>query len=86
MTGQSNQSMCYGETSSNPTHRYSTADSTTTTTRRRQSSFENQPISQDGSAYRVSYQGTDVRASEAQHRERIQAEMARIMGQSSGRR
>lgn len=46
--------------------------------------FENQPISQDGSTYRVSYQDTDVKANEAQHRARVEEEMARIMGPFSG--
>ncbi|KAF6812117.1 hypothetical protein CMUS01_13136 [Colletotrichum musicola] len=78
--------MCYGDAAAKPTHKYSTTDSTSSTTQWRQSSFENQHISQDASAYRVSYQGTDARDSEAQHRARVEEEMARIMGQSSGRR
>lgn len=48
--------------------------------------YENQPASQDSNMYRVAYQGTSISESQAQHRARIEAELARITAQSRGGR
>ncbi|KAK2758160.1 hypothetical protein CKAH01_16874 [Colletotrichum kahawae] len=86
MDARSDRSAYYGNATSKSSHKHSSAESQSTLARRRIAAYENQPVTQDSNIYRVAYQGTNVRESQAQHRARIEAELARITGQSRGSR
>ncbi|EQB54178.1 hypothetical protein CGLO_06015 [Colletotrichum gloeosporioides Cg-14] len=86
MDARSDRSAYYGNAASKPFHKHSSAESQSTLARRRTTAYENQPASQDSNMYRVAYQGTSVSESQAQHRARIEAELARITAQSGGGR
>ncbi|KAK1856063.1 hypothetical protein CCHR01_01277 [Colletotrichum chrysophilum] len=82
MDARSDRSAYYGNTASKSPHKHSSAESQSTLARLRLAAYENQPASQDSNMYRVANQGTSVSESQAQHRARIEAELARITAQS----
>ncbi|KAF4908657.1 hypothetical protein CGCVW01_v012204 [Colletotrichum viniferum] len=86
MDARSGRSAYYGDTASKPSHKHSSAESQSILARRRMAAYETQPASQDSNMYRVAYQGTSISESQAQHRARIEAELARITTQSRGGR
>ncbi|KAF4908534.1 hypothetical protein CGCF415_v006564 [Colletotrichum fructicola] len=86
MDARSDRSAYYGNAASKSSHKHSSAESQSTLARRRISTYDNQPAARDSNMYRVAYQGTSASESQAQHRARIEAELARITAQSRGGR
>ncbi|KAF6828481.1 hypothetical protein CPLU01_08463 [Colletotrichum plurivorum] len=82
MAGQSRLSTSGSGRTSKKTHVYSSNETNAELARRRYSMYRDQPTSHDpGFLHRVSYRNVDVDTSVAEHKARIEAEMAKIMGQ-----
>ncbi|KAF6787082.1 hypothetical protein CSOJ01_15292 [Colletotrichum sojae] len=80
--GQTFVFMALSGRTSKKTHVYSSNETSAELARRRYSMYRDQPASHDpGFLHRVSYRTVDVDTSVAEHKARIEAEMAKIMGQ-----
>lgn len=69
------------ETPAKPSHKFSSAISEKSIAQQRQSIYKNQAISSDASTHRVSYQSTDIRASQGRNKAQAAATLANFNAQ-----
>ncbi|OHF00761.1 hypothetical protein CORC01_04078 [Colletotrichum orchidophilum] len=80
----SGQSAYIGHSSSKASHKYSSKESRKETTQRRTSMYQNQPASDEPSAYGATFRSGDIAASKACHQARAADNISKIMGQFGG--
>ncbi|KZL69919.1 hypothetical protein CT0861_06924 [Colletotrichum tofieldiae] len=84
MGAHSEESAYNGHSSSKALHRHSTKEPKKQLAKRRTSMYNNQPPSEEPSAYQASSNSANVSRRKEQDRARLEAEMERLMSQFNG--
>ncbi|KAK0369711.1 hypothetical protein CLIM01_12926 [Colletotrichum limetticola] len=81
----SGQSAYSGHSSPKGSHKHSSKESKKELAQRRTSMYQNQPASDEPTAYGAAFRSEDLAASEARHQARAAENIARIMSQYGGK-